>query len=197
VQALDLDLGDNGLISYSILPPYDKAFIIDDQGRIFNFENLNESSYHLQIMAMDNGEPWQLNSTYDCYISISTNHQLKNSNQPMKITIFKYNYLVFIILIIFLIIIGMICCFYKFVYHHRRYFKPNKTYHLYVSIPRKSFYIDNQSPCHHASEEFTHLNSDQSSDKVGKHVLGEKNIDQFHYLGFIIISSSILSNSSS
>jgi len=137
IQAIDLDLEENGLISYSILPPYENSFIIDQQGRIFNFENLNESSYHLQIMAIDHGKPIRLNSTYDCYISISTNDHLENFNQPIKIIIFKYNYLLLLILILFLMIIGLIFCFYKFLFNQRRYFKPNKTYHLYVSIPRK------------------------------------------------------------
>ncbi len=65
-------------------------------------------------------------------------------------------------------IISISFCLYKFVFHHKRSFQPNKTYHLYVSIPRKSLYIDNKNPCDNISEEFVHLNSDQSSDKVKK-----------------------------
>ncbi len=97
VQAIDLDLGDNGRISYSILPPYENLFMINNQGQIFNFEDLNESSYHLQIIAIDHGKPVQLNSTYDCYISKSRNRNLGHLNKPIKIRIFKYNYLLFLI----------------------------------------------------------------------------------------------------
>ncbi|CAF4258892.1 unnamed protein product, partial [Rotaria magnacalcarata] len=33
VHATDLDIGDNGLISYSILPPYNNSFVINTQGQ--------------------------------------------------------------------------------------------------------------------------------------------------------------------
>jgi hypothetical protein len=191
VQAIDLDLGDNGRISYSILPPYENLFMINNQGQIFNFEDLNESSYHLQIIAIDHGKPVQLNSTYDCYISKSRNRNLGHLNKPIKIRIFKYNYLLFLILIIFVIIIGLIFCFYKFIHNQQRDFKPNKTYHLYVSIPRKSLYINDQSPCDKASEECIHLNSDQSSEKVRKNFYWKRykliRIFRIHY--HLIINS--------
>jgi hypothetical protein len=168
IQAIDLDLGDNGRISYSILPPYNNSFMINDQGEIFNSENLNESFYHLQIMAIDHGKPIRLNSTYDCYLSTSTNDSLKSIPLIDNISIFKYNYLLLIIIFL-LMIIGLSFGSYKFIYNHRRCYKPNKTYHLYVSIPRKSLYINDESICDNVSEEqekLVYLNSDQSSDKV-------------------------------
>ncbi|CAF1149125.1 unnamed protein product [Adineta steineri] len=155
VQATDLDLNDNSLISYSILSPYDDLFMINDQGEIFNLEYLNHSYYHFQIMAIDHGKPIRLNSTYDCYISISiTKNNLTNSNKSIllidNLGKFKYYYS-FIVICLFLIIIfsmiGIIFYFYKFIFNHRKCYKENKTYHLYVSIPRKSIYIENESPC--------------------------------------------------
>ncbi len=155
VQAIDLDLGDNGQISYSILPPYDNLFIINNQGQVFNSENLNDSYYPLKIMAMDHGKPIRLNSTYDCHLSNSINDNLGNSNKSISlmndITKFKYYYsyifIILLILIFLTMMIGITICFYKFIYNHQRYYKENKTYHLYVSIPRKSLYVENESPC--------------------------------------------------
>jgi hypothetical protein len=166
IQAIDSDLEENGLISYAILPPYDDLFMINHQGEIFHFENFNESSYHFQIMAIDHGKSIRLNSTLDCFITISTNETF---NQSMNITIFKYNYLILLLIVILcLIIIGIILYLYKFLYHHQRCFQPNKTYHLYVSIPRKSLYIDDQNPCE----------CDQISDKVIEkiRIISKKNL---------------------
>jgi hypothetical protein len=64
----------------------------------------------------------------------------------------------------FLILIGLSFCFYKILFYQRKSFKPNKTYHLYVSIPRKSLYINDSSPCD------VHLNTDQLSDKVKRKI---------------------------
>jgi hypothetical protein len=187
IQAIDSDLEENGLISYAILPPYDNSFMINSQGEIFHYENFNESSYHFQIMAIDHGKTIRLNSTIDCFINISTNNR---SNQSIDIRIFKYNYFVlFLFLILFLIIIGIILCLYKFLFHDRRCFQPNKTYHLYVSIPRKSLYVNDQSPC-----EFVHLNSDQSSDKVWrkeKFRKTKKNSFDYFRIHYHLISNSL------
>ena len=168
IQATDLDLNENGLISYAILPPYDTLFTINNEGEIFRSDNLNESSYHFQILAIDHGKPIRLNSTYDCYIFTPNNDIHLKLNKPMDRKIFQYNYVIFFILLLFgIIIISLSLAFYKFLYHpHRRCFQPNKTYHLYVSIPRKSLYINDQSLCDNGSEEYVHLNSDQSSDSV-------------------------------
>ena len=198
IQAFDSDLDENALISYSILSPNDESFVINTEGEIFHFEDFNQSSYHLRIMAMDHGEIIRLNSTIDCLISISTNDDLRKINQPMNIAVFKYNYFVlFLILFGCLLIIGTILCFYKLILHHRRCFQPNKTYHLYVSLPppRKSLYINDQSRCDTASDEFVHLNSDQSSDKVDELITfeGKKKAIHSNILGFINL---ILSNSS-
>jgi hypothetical protein len=163
IQATDSDLDENGIISYAVLPPYENLFLINHQGEIFQLENLNQSSYHFQIMAIDHGKTIRLNSTIDCFITIRTN---ETTNQSMNIRKLKYNSIIlFVILTLLLLIIGIILCFYKFFNQHPRCFQPNKTYHLYVSIPRKSLYIEDQSPC-----EFTHLNSDQISDKVNQKI---------------------------
>lgn len=132
IQAIDLDLNDH--ISYSILSPYDQSFLINNQGEIYNYNSLNQSSYHLQIMANDDEK---LNSTYDCYISISSNNKLLNKS---RIKMKYYYLLLFLILMTFLIIIiiGLIFYYYKFKLH--------KTYHLYVTIPRKSLYINDEIP---------------------------------------------------
>ena len=162
IQAIDLDSGDNGRISYLILPPNENLFQINNQGEIISIGYLNESYYHLQIMAIDHGNTIRLNSTYDCYLSYSN----KSIALIDNISIFKYNYLL-VIFIFVLILIGISFCLYKFIFNHRRCYEPNKTYHLYVSIPRKSLYINDESICDNVSEEqekLVHLNSDQSSD---------------------------------
>ena len=63
VHATDLDLNENGRITYSILPPYDYLFEINDQGEVFALDSLNQSSFYpIRIMANDHGQPNQLNS---------------------------------------------------------------------------------------------------------------------------------------
>lgn len=130
VSASDSDLGENGRISYSVLPPYGHFFRIDDEGQIFPSTFLNQSSfYHLRISPMDHGEPVRLNSTYDCYItlppSISTSNDLQLnidhqqnlsiSNSALtaakkifqwSLTLFdRYSMVVIVLLILFLFII--------------------------------------------------------------------------------------------
>lgn len=159
IHAIDDDLDDNGRISYFILPPYDRTFSIDEQGRIFHLNEFNQSFYHLRILAMDHGENIRLNSTYDCFISIT----MKNNSQMINKSIIRRNYWIILLIIISLVLlmgIGLGFLVYKLIIYPRRYFQPNKTYHLYVSLPRKSRYIDQTSPCDNES------NSDHSSDKV-------------------------------
>jgi len=43
VHATDLDLNENGRITYSILLPYDYLFEINDQGEVFTLDSLNQS----------------------------------------------------------------------------------------------------------------------------------------------------------
>ncbi|CAF3608336.1 unnamed protein product, partial [Rotaria sp. Silwood2] len=50
VHATDLDIGDNGRLSYSILPPYNNSFVINDQGQVFNLEILNQSSLSSNLL---------------------------------------------------------------------------------------------------------------------------------------------------
>ncbi|CAF1458549.1 unnamed protein product, partial [Adineta ricciae] len=178
VQATDADQNENSEISYFILSPHDKQFRINNQGQLFNSEYLNQSSYHFQILAQDHGKVIQLNSTYDCHLFISvTNHSnnisnisLMNNIRTWK-TYYSYTYIIIISMII-LTMIGLIFCLYKFIFIHRRYYQENKTYHLYVSIPRKSYYIENESPgCSstsktddHTFEEHDRLVEDSLSD---------------------------------
>ncbi|CAF3097016.1 unnamed protein product [Rotaria sp. Silwood2] len=177
VQAIDLDTDDNGLISYSILPPFENSFIINDEGEIFYFDNFNESSYHLEIMAIDHGKPIRLNSTYNCHLFTSKNNDLENFNKSIslidRITIFQYNYLYLFIIFLIFIFLLITYCFYKLIFNHQKCFQQNKSYHLYVSIPRKSSYMnnkslsnsqisDNQSEEH---ERLVQINSDQTLDK--------------------------------
>lgn len=148
VQANDLDFEENGLISYLILPPYENLFTINAQGEVFNVDHLNETSYYLQIMAIDHGKPVRLNSTYSCQLSTYNNNDPDNINKSLSlinsIAIFQYNYIyLFIIFLIFLFVLT-IYCFYKLIFDHRKSYKENKTYHLYVSVPRKSSYDNNE-----------------------------------------------------
>ena len=79
VAAKDLDHGENGLVSYEILPPYEHFFRINEQGQVFYSAAVNQSTdYHLRIMAIDNGKANRLNSTYDCFISLT----LKTTVRP-------------------------------------------------------------------------------------------------------------------
>ena len=162
IQAIDPDLDENGRISYFILPPYNQIFSIDNHGRIFHFDEFNQSFYHLQILAMDHGRNIQLNTTHDCFISIS----MKNNSQMINNSIVRRNHW-FILVVILMIAFGVGFVVYKLIINPRRYFQPNKTYHLYVSIPRQSSYIDQLSPCDNVSDE----HSDQSFDKVFPHSL--------------------------
>ncbi|CAF1348121.1 unnamed protein product [Adineta steineri] len=153
VYATDSDIGDNGLLSYSILPPYDNFFTINDQGQVFNIENLNQSSYyHIRIMAIDHGKPKRLNSTHDCFISTSIMHifdnyfdyenisfsnlTLINNNQNLfqwSLSLFdQYSYVViglfllFLFIIIIIITILITFCLHTFIFRHRKILKPKK-----------------------------------------------------------------------
>ena len=131
-------------------------------------------------MAIDHGKPIQLNSTYNCSLLIYKIYDLEKLNQSITLNAYRDKFqlnffylfvMIFIIVILILIVFG----FYKYIFNHERYFQENKTYHLYVSIPRKLSYIynesistssqisDNQSDEH---ERFVHLNSDQSFNQV-------------------------------
>ncbi|CAF0869456.1 unnamed protein product [Rotaria sordida] len=156
VHATDLDIGDNGRLSYSILPPYNNSFVINDQGQIFNLEILNQSSYyHLRIMAMDHGKPNRLNSTHHCYISTITMNILdnlieyenisllnisfnnnNNKNFQWSLSIFHhYSYLVvglftlFLFIFIIIITICITLCLYTVIFGYRKNGKQKKTYH--------------------------------------------------------------------
>lgn len=137
IQAIDDDRYENGRISYLILPPYDETFSINDQGEIYHLGELNQSFYHLQILAQDHGHTIRLNTTYDCFISMNNQTKIYSSK----------NYSLIITLgIVLILLIGITLGFvvYKLCIYPRRYFQPNKTYHLYVSIPRQSLHVDEQ-----------------------------------------------------
>jgi hypothetical protein len=175
VYATDLDIGDNGLVSYSILSPNENLFEINDQGEVFNTEQLNQSSYyHLRIMAMDHGKANRLNSTQDCYISITPMiNNSDNSNEyenisfvnnkkifQWSLTIFDhYSYVIigiFIFFIFIIIIIITICitfCLHTFIFGRRKNFKQKKPsqcsrqYNFYDTVHRKSPFVHDDSGC--------------------------------------------------
>ena len=140
VSALDLDAGENGRISYSILPPSDTLFTINDQGEVFAREPLNDSSiYSLRIMAKDHGVELELNSTRDCSISTFPLQERNHSSEESKIFDWLSHgastiWIVLCLLLAVLILFTVLIC----LRHHPRYFKENQTYHLYVTVPRQS-----------------------------------------------------------
>ena len=145
IKAIDGDRYENGRISYSILPPNNLTFSINDQGEIYHFQEFNQSFYHLQIMAIDHGQTIRLNSTYDCFISINNHSQINSS-------VIRKNYSLIISVGLFVItmtsiVLGFVV--YRLWIYPRRYFQPNKTYHLYVSIPRNSLYVDDRTVQHY------------------------------------------------
>ncbi|CAF2144956.1 unnamed protein product [Rotaria magnacalcarata] len=178
VKAIDLDLEDNGLISYSIISPLNHSFLINDRGEVFYLNNFNESSYDLKIMAIDHGKAIRLNSTFTCHLFTSNDNDFENLNKSQSLidskTIFQYNYLYLLIIFLTFIFLLIIFCFYKFIFNHQPCLSRNKTYHLYVSIPRKSSYhntnesvsssqiSDNQSEDY---ERLVQIHNDQGFDK--------------------------------
>ncbi|CAF4614053.1 unnamed protein product [Rotaria socialis] len=147
VEAIDFDLEDNGLISYSIISPLNHSFLINDRGEVFYLNHFNESSYHLKIMAIDHGKAIRLNSTFTCHLFTSNDNDFENLNKSQSLidskVIFQYNYFYLFIIFLTFIFLLMIFCFYKFIFNHQQCLNRNKTYHLYVSIPRKSSYNNN------------------------------------------------------
>ncbi|UJR38305.1 hypothetical protein I4U23_030975 [Adineta vaga] len=154
ISATDLDIGDNALLSYSILSPYENLFTINDQGQVFNSEILNQSSsYHLRIMAMDHGKPNRLNTTHDCYISTLKMNQIdqiiENNNQSFSNLSFisdknifswslplfdHYSYVIiglflfFLLIILIIITISITFCLHSYIFRQRKALKPNQTY---------------------------------------------------------------------
>ena len=156
VQATDADLGDNGLISYSILPPYENVFTINDQGQVFPSDNFNQSSsYPLRIMAMDHGTPMRLNSTYECSISATTEDEVGRLNEnehrfpknvssltshqtilQWSLSIFhQYSLLLigfclfFLFILLTILTICVTVCLHTCLFGHRKGFHHRKTYH--------------------------------------------------------------------
>ena len=176
VHATDFDLGNNGLLSYFILPPYNNTFLINDQGQVFNLEILNQSSsYHIRIMAIDHGKSKRLNSTYDCFITTATMNTLdsladdenvslsdlsfnihrKIFNWPLS-TFDHYSHVLigFFALFLFILIIVMtICltvCLHTIIFSHRKQsknFNCSRQYNLYDTMHRKSSFIHDESGC--------------------------------------------------
>lgn len=173
VQATDADLDENSRISYSILPPYDNSFVINDQGEVFASDMLNQSyTYHLRIVAMDHGKTIQLNSIENCSILIvkkddgnenesSTNIDEKSLDQ-MSFPLFEhYSYIIiglflfFVFIILIIVTICLIFCFHALVFHQR---KKSKALKYYDTIHRKS------SPFEHDESRCSSRKSDENED---------------------------------
>ena len=145
VRAIDLDSGENGRVSYSILSPADLLFTINEQGEVFSRDDLNDSSiYSLRIIAKDHGSDIQLNSTRDCSISTFPFDQRNQStffigDDSTKIFDWFFHsastiWIALFLLLFVLITLTILIC----LRNHPKYFKENKTYHLYVTVPRPS-----------------------------------------------------------
>ena len=175
VLAKDLDEGENGVVSYQILSPYEHFFRINDQGQVFYSGIVNQSTdYHLRIMAIDNGKVNRLNSTYDCLISfrMKTNRhddfEITNSSTidqfsliPSKnlfqwsLTIFDHYsfvflglFILFVFIIITLITICITSCLHSLLFSQRKKLKHKQNYH---STKQYEFYdpIHRKSPYIH------------------------------------------------
>lgn len=140
VQATDADIGENGRISYSIVPADDHRLTINDQGQLFLIDGFNQSEIYLfQILAIDHGIHVQWNSTINCSISTLPLESSNDSSTTNEV-LFEWNvlfsnnsYLVIVglfALLLLLFIVSLILCL-------RRCFHGNKTYHLYVTVPRQ------------------------------------------------------------
>lgn len=170
VQATDFDIGDNGRISYSILPPYDNLFLINNQGEVFNSDVLNQSlDYHIHIMAIDHGKPKQLNSTQDCYIKILTKKILSenenisslNEKKMFNLTLFNdYSYIIiglfifFLFIILILITICLTFCLHSLFFHKKKSFKQenSRQFNYYDTVQRKTSFIHDESACSRSSK---------------------------------------------
>ncbi|CAF1602934.1 unnamed protein product [Adineta ricciae] len=154
IYATDADLDENARLSYSILPPYENLFTINDQGQVFLSEILNQSSsYHLRIMAMDHGIPNRLNTTQECSISTlkfqqidatldDDNQSYSNLSSISDKTIFSWSlplfdhysyviiglFLFFLFIILIIITISITFCLHSYIFRHRKVLKPNQTY---------------------------------------------------------------------
>ena len=170
IQATDADLDENARISYSILPPYDTSFLVNDQGEIFASEMLNQSIvYHLRIMAMDHGKPSSLKSIENCSVTIITKQEISLKNETsinnieeknvdqMSFPLFEhYSYIIiglflfFVFIILIIVTICMIFCFHALVFHHRKKFKGNSKKlnpNYYDTLHRKSPFGHDDSRC--------------------------------------------------
>lgn len=63
VRALDEDFGDNGAISYTLVPPSDIFAVDADTGRVVTTGTLIDSKYTLLIEATDHGTPPKSDAT--------------------------------------------------------------------------------------------------------------------------------------
>ena len=114
VHATDLDLNENGWITYSILPPYDYLFEINDQGEVFTLDSLNQSSFYpIRIMANDHGQPNHFNSI-EKEKNLTLIEQKKNGR-----TLFLHDHW-FIYIILLLITISLSFCFHNFIFNQRK-----------------------------------------------------------------------------
>lgn len=177
VQATDLDEGDNGRITYSIISSYENLFDINNQGEVFNTEILNQSlDYYIRIMAIDHGKPKQLNSTQDCSIKIIKKEILINNenislinekkNFIFSFSLFNdYSYIIiglFIFFIFIIIIILTICitfCLHSVFFNRRKKICKTKKltncsrqFNYYDTLHRKSPFIHDESACSRSSK---------------------------------------------
>ena len=153
IQAIDIDENLNGHVSYSVLPPNDRFFTVNEQGEIFSRDFLNDSSeYQFEIMAIDHGDTIRLNSTKICSIStLSVNSSNVSSSFDDDLLVFSrllnqyssWTIVILVVSIFLLLIISAISIRYCLNYYDICS-KENKTYHLYVTVPRQSSSILNE-----------------------------------------------------
>lgn len=157
VRATDRDHGDNGRISYSIVPPSDHLFWINERGEIYSKDFLNDSTeYRFEVLAIDHGQPSQLNSTKSC--SISTHPIVRVSSFDEKFfdfnRLWKFHFQWFILissLCFVLFVIGFTTITRYFCKRYGFCSSKEQTYHLYVTVPRQSTLLlnDDQQSTEH------------------------------------------------
>lgn len=134
-------------------------------------------------MAIDHGKINQLNSTYICQFFTSLNNEFNYLNESLslidQIKLFQYNYFYLFIIFIIILFVLIIYFFYKLIFDDEKCLKKEKTYHLYISIPRKSSFINNENIFHSQI-------CDNQLEEYQK--LVQKNNSQVFYLKEIILN---------
>lgn len=130
VRAIDADEGENGRVTYSIVQFDDQRLSINDQGEIFFVNGFNQTeNYSFEIIAQDHGDEFQRNSSILCSISSRT---ISTENSSSSIDHFSFDSIVFLVGFIFIILLFLLVLTFCL----RHCFDENKTYHLYVTVPK-------------------------------------------------------------